>query len=238
MRECTIEQASITYRWVFDKILPLMPGPGTPTFAALCRKLQPYGISPLGITLDAPTSRLGDVILAIALLDESATLRLSYGWFELMVRGLSVNADDLESEYSTALINIVNETHAALREVDTDSRLGHAKVNCEAHISLPSLEHEAFLRDHLHPTEDIPDLTPDAFAYTIKGSNVSHIQESRVVITRSVVFPSAFFINLSMDYSALSDTAALAKQLVDDIERTLALLGLKSKNDSKEGDNL
>src|SRR5947209_7177011 len=82
--EYEVARASMVYRCALDRMLPALPGPGTDPFAKLCRSLRPYGISPTKVTIEAPTSRLEDVILSITdLLEGRINLRLSYGWFEI-----------------------------------------------------------------------------------------------------------------------------------------------------------
>ena len=85
MVEYVIERSTIEAKWIFERMLPVLPGPGTPAFAKLADELHPYGITPNEVLVDAPTSRMGDVVLSITLLDRKVLLRITAAFFELIV---------------------------------------------------------------------------------------------------------------------------------------------------------
>jgi hypothetical protein len=228
MIEATIEKASITYRWTFERILWVLPGPGTPIFAALSKALHPYGIPPSAIVLEAPTSKLDDVILGISLSDPRATLRLSYGWFELDV-------NDLYDEDIPALIKIVELVFAALSEADEDVHRGRATFHHYAHISLSAPDPEAFLAEHLPLSRSVSGLIPDALAYKPTLSGRVDIQEMRAVITKSLAFNNAVFIQFTVEYISSGTPAQSAERFTQDHLHILELLGLKL-NTSPEGE--
>jgi len=224
MREYTVEQSSLIYRWTFNNLLSSLPGPGTTVFGALCRELRPYGISPSGITLDAPTTRLDDVILAISLFDERVKLRLSYGWFELSV-------DDLYEGDEVALVKIVEALFKVLKEIDANADQGRTYINIYAHLSLSPLEADLFLHDHLHGGKAIADLIPDAFAYKLKTNNTAEAQDLRIVVAKSLRFPNALFVSFSSEYPIPGPPSQVAEQISKDYQQSLALLGLKPKTE-------
>jgi len=114
MREYTVEQSSLTFKWVYKRIMPLVPTPGTPSFAALCKGLAPYDLEAARVTVDAPTTRFGDVTLGIALLNNRVALRLTPSFLELYVSALYVDDDE-------KLLGIANVAFAAMKGVDPDS---------------------------------------------------------------------------------------------------------------------
>ncbi len=219
MREYTVEQTSLTYRWTFDKMLPSLPGPGDPEFAILCRGLRDYGISPSGISFSEETGRLADVTFDISLLDDRVTLRLSYGWVELFVSNL-YEGDE------TALVKIAEAVFKALLEVDKSANQGRARIGYLAHLSFSPLDTEAFLREHLRGGETVPDLIADAFAYKLKWSGTADVQEPRVVVAKSLLFPSALYVEFSVEYGTPDKPAQTAERVRQDSQRVLTLLGL------------
>lgn len=220
MRECKVEQSSLTYRCVFDNMLSSLPVPGTQVFATLCRGLRPYGISPSGVVVEAPSSRLGDVTLGISLLDDVAELRLSYGWFELSIK-------KLYTEDKASLIKIVELLFITLREVDAEVRQGRVTVRSYAHLSLASLDAEAFLHEHLHASDISPSVIPDAFAYKLRLSGADGTQEAHVVAAKSLQFEKALFVDFAIEYAVPGEPAQTAEQIDKDYREALELLGLE-----------
>src|SRR6185295_5779595 len=143
MIDCITEQSFLIFRWTFDRMLPSLPTPGTAAFGVLSKVLNPYGISPAGISLEAPTSWLADVSLRVRLLDsERGDLRLSYGHFEARVNYFS-QGDDAK------LLNILEGIFSTLREVDTDAMQGHAQIRWNGHLRFKTGDIDSFLRQHL-----------------------------------------------------------------------------------------
>lgn len=94
MREYTVEQSLLDFKWTFQGMLPSLPGPGSPAFAELCKGLQPYGITPFAVTVDSPSARLGDLILSIGLLSGRVTVKFSSSTLEVYVRELLVGDEE------------------------------------------------------------------------------------------------------------------------------------------------
>lgn len=220
-----VEQASLTYRWNLEKMLSTLPGPGTSAFEVLCRELQPYGMTPMGVTLDAPSSRLGDIVLTISLLEDTAKLRLSYGWFELVVNNLLSDANS-QIKNQQVLVRIVESVFSSLQKTDKEALKGKSSVFYAAHISLQNFNKDQFLHKHLIGSDTIPDLIPDAFAYRYNWSELKAGQEPRIVVFPSLVFPNALFVQLNFDYGDLHNPGEIAERILIDINRALTSFDL------------
>lgn len=149
MREFTVERTSVNFKWTFKRMIPSLPGPGTSAFASLCKGLQPYGLTPSRVTVEAPTARLSDVALGIGLLDNRVALRITPADFEMFVSEL------FEGDESN-LVDIGNLSFAALLEVDEEAGQGNAELRVSSHLKLAPLENFAVLHEHLRLAESIP----------------------------------------------------------------------------------
>jgi len=179
--------------------------------------------------MPASTAWLGDVTFRILLLDDRVTVHMYYGWFELLVNYLSQDDD-------TTLVKLLEAVFATLTEIDTDAYLGQAQVTLNTHLSLSTLDAESFLRKHLLGGNDMPDLIPDAFVYSIKLNDSMAIQEPRVTVMKSIQFDNALFVNFSVVYSAPSEPAQTSERFGKDYEQAFELIGLKFNNTPKDGD--
>src|SRR2546425_6527315 len=138
-------------------MLPSLPGPGTPAFAKLVRGLDSFGIDPSGVSVDAPTSRMSDVVLGIVLLEKRVVARITASVFELHATSLFVGDDP-------ALIEIADLILSALQEIDPDADKADAKIRTSSHLGLVSVEVDELLREHLRPPASMTGLIPDAAA--------------------------------------------------------------------------
>jgi hypothetical protein len=222
MREYTVEQSSLTFKWTYKRIMPLVPTPGTPSFAALCGGLAPYDLEASRVTIEAPTIRFGDVTLGIALLNNRVALRLTPSFLELYVSHLYVGDDE-------KLLGIVDAAFAALKEVDSDSSQGEAHVRIASHLKLAPLENFAVLHEHLKMSDSVPDFIPEVAAYQIDLTKESRTKELRVGIAKSVPFEDALFVDVNSVYGGPIETAALAKQVESDFNLVVEKLGLTEK---------
>ncbi len=225
MREYTIEQSSLTFKWTYKWIMPLVPTPGTPSFAALCKGLAPYDLEASRVTVDVPTTRFGDVTLGIALLNNRVALRLTPSFLELYVSNLYDGDEE-------KLLGIVDVAFAALKAVDPDSRQGEAHVRIASHLRLAPLENFTILYEHLKMSDSIPDLIPEAAVYQIDLPKESGTKELRVVIAKSVAFEDALFVDFNSVYSGPVQPAELARQVESDFNLVVEKLGLKEKADT------
>ncbi len=220
MREGTVEQSTIVYRGVFERMLPSLPTPGTTAFASLTKLFSPHGLSAAGIELEAPTGVLNDVVLTFSLLNDRLKLKLSYGWFEFLVTNLYEGDEP-------ALVEIASQLITALREIDGQLRQGYGRYRCYAHIKLAPQQAEEFLGEHLVGKNKVPQLLPDAFAYEITLDQPSKKQPARVVVAKSSQFENALFLDLSIEYVSPDEPGLMAERINRDYEQALSLLGLK-----------
>src|SRR6266705_3372186 len=121
MREYTVEQSSLTFKWIFHRMLPSLPGPGSPAFAELCKGLHHYGINPGTVIVDSPSSRLADLNVSIGLLENRVNVRISSAVLEVFVRELLVGDEE-------KLVPIADLLFVALKAVDGDAIQGQATL--------------------------------------------------------------------------------------------------------------
>ncbi|HBB97710.1 MAG TPA: hypothetical protein DC054_20205 [Blastocatellia bacterium] len=222
MRDYTVEQTSLNFKWNYKRMMSFVPTPGTPSFAAICKGLTSYELDASRITVDAPTTRFGDVMLGIALLGNRAALRFTPSFLELYVTSLYDGDEE-------RLLGIVNAALTALEEADSDSAQGEAHVRLACHLKLAPLENFALLRDHLKISDTITDLIPEAAVYQIEVPKESRIKELRVVIARSVAYEDALFLDVNIVYPGPLETAVLARQVEADFNLVVEKIGLREK---------
>lgn len=227
MREYIVEHTSIESQLTFDRMLPSLPGPGTPAFATLVKALHPFGISPSGVTVDAPSSILGDVVLVISLLEKRVAVRITAASLELLVSGLIVGDE-------SGLVTIVDSILEALRTVDSEFLPGNVTHRIASHLRLQGTEIDEFLMEHQVPSVAAVGLVADAIAYKVSPREGIHAPEIRFVLAKSVVHKNALFINLNSTYSEVPDTATLAEWMESDFDVTLGLLGLIEAVDTND----
>ncbi len=219
MRAYTVEQTSVNFKWAFQRMLPSLPGPGTPAFADLCKGLHPYGLTPSAVTVDSPTTRLGDLYIGIVLLDNGRlTLRLACSGLDFFLKELFTGDEEI-------LVRIVDLMFVALGSIDVDAIQGKANIRTSSHLKLLPGECEAMLREHTK-LESAPSLIPDAVVYKVDLGSDSKAKELRVVIAKSLVYPDAIFLEINADYEGPFYAATVAEQVQIDSERITELLGL------------
>lgn len=200
-------------------MLPSLPGPGTPAFATLVKALHPFGISPTGVTVDAPSSILADVVLSIALLEKRVGVRLTAASFELLVNGLFVGEE-------SALVTIVEAVLEAVRTIDSDVVASRVTHRVASHLKLRSSDINKFFLEHQMPSFASAGLLTDAIAYKVNPRENIHAAEIRFVLAKSVVHENALFINMNATYPEIPGTAMLVEWMNSDFDVTLGLLGL------------
>src|SRR2546421_8580568 len=173
MREYTVEQTSLNFKWTFRRMLPSLPGPGSPAFAELCKGLHPYGIIPSRVTIDSPSTRLGDVFVGISgLLDNRLTIRFTSSALELFVDELLVGDEE-------NLIPITDLIFTALSSIDADAVQGKATLRASSHLKLSPGENDAILHEHTKFSESVSAFVPDAMVYKVNLGLDSKAQEIR-----------------------------------------------------------
>jgi hypothetical protein len=217
--EYSVEHTSIECRWVFKRMLPSLPGPGTPAFANLVKGLHSFGIDPAGVSVDAPSSRMGDLVLSIVLLEKRVVVRLTASSFELIVAPVYVGDE-------TTLVEIAELILTALSEIDAEAHRAEAKIRTSSHLSLTSANAETFLVGHLNLAAPDERLVPDAVAYKVSLSEGIHSSGLRVVISKSIAYKNAIFVEVFADYSEAAAPETLATWVNADFETIMRLLAL------------
>lgn len=226
MRDYTVQQSSLNFKWNYQTIMPFVPTPGTPSFAALCKALAAYGLDASRITVDAPTTRFGDVTLGVALLENRAALRLTASFFELYVSSLYEGDEE-------QLLGIADAVFKILKEADSDSEQGEAHIRVASHLRLAPLENFAVLRDHLKMSDTMAGLIPEAAVYQIECPSESLLKELRIVVAKSVAYEDALFVDVNAIYPGPIEAATLAKQVESDFYLAVEKIGLKEEIETK-----
>jgi hypothetical protein len=222
MREYTVEQSSLNFKWSFERMLPSLPGPGSPAFAELCKGLQPYDMTPSRVTVDSPSTRLGDLFVAIALLDNRLTIRFTSAGLELFVSELLVRDEE-------KLIPITDLVFKALVTIDEDAVKGKASFRAYSHLKIAPGEPDVILREHTKFPDTVPAFVPDAAVYKVDLGQDSKAQDLRVGIAKSLAYADAVFVDISAEYDGPINPAALAEQMNTDSERIIEMLGLRER---------
>ena len=222
MREYTVERTSLNFKWTFKRMLPSLPGPGTPAFATLCKGLHPHGLSAARVTVEAPTARLSDVALGIALLDNRVALKITPADFEMYV-------SDLYEGDQANLVEIANLIFGALGQVDEDASQGNAEVRVSSHLKLDPLENFATLHEHLRLAESVPGLIPEAAVYQVVVGESPDSKEIRVVVAKSIAFEDALFIDTTIPYDGRIDILKIAEQVELYFSLVTEKLGFREK---------
>jgi hypothetical protein len=205
-------------------MLPSLPGPGSPPFVELVKGLHPFGISPSKVTLDSPSTRLGDLFLTIGLLDDRLTVRIASGSLELFVRELFVGDEE-------KLVPIADVLFVALTAIDSEANLGTANLRASSHLKVVSGDVEKLLSEHAKFSESVSALIPDAIVYKVNPGDESKAKELRVVIAKSLTYSDAIFMDISADYEGPVTPAELAERMNADADRIMAMLSLKEQEE-------
>lgn len=203
-------------------MLPFVPGPGTPPFTLIVGALHPFGISPEGITVDAPSSKMGDVVVSIALPEKRLAIRITAAFLELRINGLFVGDE-------TDLVAIIEPVLDAIRSIDSTALPGTISHRVTSHLELIGTEIENFLGEHQVPQTVAAGLIADAIAYRVKRRENIRASEIRFVLAKSVVSENALFIDMNATYSEIPDISTVATWMNSDFDATLELLGLVEK---------
>lgn len=229
MAEYVIEQTSVESQLTFARMLPSLPGPGTQAFATLAKALHPFGISPGGVTVDAPSSRMSDVVLNIVLLDKRVGIKITAASFELLINGLFIDDDN-------SLITIVDAVFDALRAVEPEAVAGTVSHRVTSHFRLMDENAVEFFGRHQISNTLEAGLVADAIAYKVnrhEGDGI-HASEIRFVLAKSLLYQNALFVDLNATYPELTDTATLLTWMNSDFDRTLRVLDLVEATDADD----
>lgn len=208
-------------------MLPSLPGPGSPAFAELCKALHSYGITPTTVTVDAPSTRLADLILGIGLLSNRVIVRISSAALELIVRELLVGDEE-------KLVPITEHLFAALKVIDADVVQGRAALRTYSHLKMLPGENELLLREHMRLSEGTSAFEPEAIIYDVRPEPLSKAKELKVTIAKSLAYADSLFLDITADYVGPIAPSELAQQMNVDSERIVEMLGLREQADTQE----
>ena len=224
MHEFTIKQASLSYRWACDAILPALPLPGTPSFTGFIKRLQAYKVAPADVAVDAPGNRLSDVALIVLLLGREVTLRVTYTGFEIYI-------GKLFEEHIPRLPGIAEAALAALTDIDAAAKDGRIVFSYTAHIGSQPQVADRILRQYVSGGCEMPTLAPDAFAYRIRLENRPDVLQMRIVVAKSLFFEEALFVDFGAEYRGLPSSAETAGRIRQDYYEALTTLGMRLNTD-------
>jgi hypothetical protein len=232
MLEFVTKLSSVTYRWTFSRMLATLPGPGTEGFGLLSRELNPFGIKAAKVVLEQPSNRLGDIGWNISLIDDRVAVRIFYEAFEVIIDFIdSIH----EIEDSEALKKIAETVIKASKKIDADADKGQAKIWWRAHVELQGQDVDQFLAEHLPRSNVDKRLIPEAFSYKFKWVDLVAIQEPRIIIARSLLFPQSVYIDFYSEYGEPAEPSRHTSQFNKDALRAIEELGLHPKQALMEG---
>jgi hypothetical protein len=220
MRQSTIEQSTIIYKGTFAQMLPWLPSPGNKGFPSLSKALGKHGLLPAGIELEAPSSRINDVVLIMSLLGDRLKLRLSYGWFEFVISNLYEGDEP-------GLIDIANQLFTTLREIDNEMSQSSGEYRSYAHLKMRPSQADELIRENLGVGAS-PALVPDAFAYQLTWEGLGDGDRARIVVAKSLRFDDGLFVDLTINYVSPDEPAQMVERINHDYDRALELLGLET----------
>ena len=220
MRQCTVEQTTISYKGVLAQMLPWLPTPGNKGFPDLSKALAKYGLTASGIELEAPSNRLNDVLLTLTLIEDRLRLRLSYGWFEFLISNLYEGDEP-------GLIEIANQLFATLRGIDSEMNQKSGEYRSYAHLNMPSGQADEVIRENLG-SRSSSQAIPDAFAYQLRWGELKEGELARIVVAKSLRVPDGLFVDLAIDYLSPDEPAQMVERINRDYDRALAILGLET----------
>lgn len=217
MREYVVERTNIESQWLFERMIPSLPGPGSAAFAKLVKELHPLGLLPADISVETPTARLADIALVIQLLDRRVGIRVTPAGIEFNVSGVFVDDDEKLGRIANAIVN-------AVREIDEDAAKARVNVRISSHLKVTP-DADNFLSEHLLRPIHSSELTTEAVVLRVNPEELT-ATEARAVIAKSLVFSDAIFFDLNVSYTSSSDVSTLIKSVNIDFDRILLHFGL------------
>lgn len=222
MLDYAVHRASAGFRLIFNSVLPSLPLPGTNQFAALCRGLQPFGLSADGINVSTQAIRLADFGLECSVMQGRVTLKITHGWMEANIPTFQ--------ESDTQLVPVLLEaaTDAILGDWRNSLTAPVTRLTYGAHLSLPADQLRSFLTDHLPPKYEPLGLSPDAFAYNVATDGEhKELEKARVVFARSLLLDAGIYVEFVLEYGYSITAAKSIDRAQETIWRTLETFGFE-----------
>jgi hypothetical protein len=231
MIDCTIKQATLYCRWVFEDSFISLPEPGSQEFNDLYHRLRSYGISLSSISFDEPVgNKLADDALRMVMLNGRVTVRLLYSSFELL-------ATDLYDGDEKVLTGISDSLLEWIRRAGVEPALGRATLTWQGYLGLRGTDADSFINSHVCGARQGAQLqlVPNAFAYTVKLGAATEEPVARVVGAKSVhqSFPDDLYVELANEYFPPGDSQRVATRFQEDMVRVFLLLGLKLETETE-----
>lgn len=211
----------LSCRWTLNGILPNLPTPGTASFQGFCSKLRQHGLEARSYSLEAPSSKLSDVVLTAGLLQGRINLRLSYEWLELTV-------PDTWSGYDQLLLGIADDMLALITE-DSALAVERVLINARCHGRIRDKTVEQYLSEHVVGESPHPGFAPDGFAFNMTGTATA-----RLTVSKSVVHQNALFLDIYYELSPAPELRAIVAGFENECRRILKLVGLDIMGSGKE----
>lgn len=222
MREFDIQQASLNVKWNYPKLMSALPVTGTEAFAVFCDKLAPFGLDASRILLEAPTTKLGDAVLTIILLEGRLGIKFWISSFEIII-------DELYEDDEQNVVDVANVIFDALGKIGGEVGKGAAHIRLLYHLKLSPNENSKILSEHLRGQIQNARLIPEMAIYQLNIEANATLQKGRIAIAKSVAYEDAVFLDVNLDYSRIEDISTFKDVVTQDIYSIWADLGLKDR---------
>jgi hypothetical protein len=195
MPDYRIEYATLSTEWKFNSILSELPVPGSRGFVALVQKLQPFGLTAQGISLQTPSNNLNDVRLELALLDPRATISIGYSY-------ITLTTGEVYDGDANTILKILQSIFEAMADIDPKIEEGKGMARISLQLPLLDEKIDSFLARYAKKQEGEVDIIPDAAAFIVKGDEASRQARTRVVFAKSVHYENALFCEITWEYES------------------------------------
>ncbi len=195
MSEYRIEYTSLSSEWKTTSILSELPVPGSRGFVTLVERLQPFGLTAQGISLQTPTNNLSDVRLDLALLDPRVTISIGYSHITLTTG--EIYEGDVNS-----ILQILQSVFGAMAVIDPKIEEGKGSTRVSLQLSLLDEQVEDFLARYAKKQEGDVTITPDAAAFVVNCDEVSRQARTRIVLAMSLHYANAIFCEITWEYES------------------------------------
>jgi hypothetical protein len=233
MIKSEIEYANVSINWTFNHIIPQLPAPGTDAFAFLIKELRPYDLSPQQITVDAPNTTLGDVVLGFILLDRKVSLRMTYG-------GLEINAQDITGKDAENILKIINITFTALSKIDAEVVNGNVGTRVGLHITLQEKTVDDYFAERISVTLANKKITPEAMVFLLQTDELTKSIQTRLTVAKSLAYENALFVDINYQADSTSESfysqnpSAFFEHLSNNYQNVISILELETIDEENE----
>lgn len=201
-----METVTLIYTWRFERVLPALPGPNTKAFVPLFTALADFGLTPDDVTVDEPSRRLSDVAIRFSL-GPNLAIVCFFDRLELRYAG-----GELPKDWQR-LADLINKSIAALRHLDDKAANGLPEVSVKGHA--PVEDPDGGLAAQLQPSLPEAGVTADVLVLRVPvGGEPARV--ARVLLTKSVVLPSGWYMEISVAYDTPDSPLATFGKFLED----------------------